>query len=274
MKPKVVLLTGGSSGIGYLTALRLAEQGHIVYAAARRVEQMTPLRDAGIRVLSMDLTDEQSLQDGVQMVLSEQGRIDVLVNNAGYGYFGAVENVTMEEARRQLDVNLFGLARLTQLVLPIMREQKNGRIVNISSIAGKLVFAYGCWYHVSKYAVEAFSDALRIEAKPFGIDVVLVEPSAIRTNWGLIAADNLFASSQGTPYEASATKEALLTKQMYTSSLLSGPEVVMRSICRAVNAHRPRLRYTPGLGGRTLLLFHAILPARCWDAMNRLAVGM
>lgn len=274
MKSQVILLTGGSSGIGYTTALRLAQQGHIVYAAARRVEKMTDLVAAGVHALCMDVTDEASMQTGVQTILSEQGRIDVLINNAGYGYFGAIENVTMEEARRQLEVNLFGLARLTQLVLPIMRQQGSGRIINTSSIAGRLVLAYGGWYHVSKYAVEAFSDALRIEMKPYGIRVILIEPGAIRTPWGLIAADNLQQSSQGTPYESSAVREATLTRRMYTSNLLSGPETVTRAICRAVNARCPRLRYNPGLGARTLLFFHSVLPARLWDAINRLAVGM
>lgn len=274
MKKQVILLTGGSSGIGYASALRLAEQGHVVYAAARRVEAMAPLAEAGVHILAMDVTDEASMQSGVDTILREQGRIDVLINNAGYGYFGAIENVTMEEARRQLEVNLFGLARLTQMVLPTMRVQHSGRIINTSSIAGRLCLAYGGWYHVSKYAVEAFSDALRIEMKPFGIDVVLIEPGAIGTNWGIIAADHLAESSRGTVYEASALREANLTRTMYTSTLLSRPEVVMRAICRAVNARRPCVRYNPGMGASTMLFFHAILPARWWDALNRWAVGM
>lgn len=271
---KVILITGASSGIGFAAAQRLAQQGHCVYAAARRVAEMQPLKASGVHILAMDVTDEASMQAGVETILREQGRIDVLVNNAGYGYFGAIETVTMDEARRQLEVNLFGLARLTQIVLPVMREQHSGRIINTSSIAGRLCLAYGGWYHVSKYAVEAFSDSLRIEAKPFGIDVVLIEPGAIHTNWGIIAADHLSASSRGTVYEASAEREANLTRQVYTSTLLSEPTVVMRAICRAVNARRPCVRYNPGLGARTLLFFHAILPARWWDALNRWAVGM
>lgn len=274
MKKQVILLTGGSSGIGYASALRLAEQGHVVYAAARRVDAMAPLAEAGVHVLAMDVTDEASMQTGVDTILREQGRIDVLINNAGYGYFGAIENVTMAEARRQLEVNLFGLARLTQMVLPTMREQHSGRIINTSSIAGRLCLAYGGWYHVSKYAVEAFSDALRIEMKPFGVDVVLIEPGAIGTNWGVIAADHLAESSRGTAYEESALREANLTRRMYTSSLLSRPEVVMRAISRAVNARRPCVRYNPGMGASLMLFFHAILPARWWDALNRWAVGM
>lgn len=185
MIKKVILITGGSSGIGYDTAKALAEQGHIVYAAARRTELMEPLREFGVHILNIDVTSDESTEKCVQTILSEQGHIDVLVNNAGYGYFGAIENVSMEEARRQLDVNVFGLARITQLVLPSMRKQKSGRIINISSIAGKIVLANGGWYNVSKFSVEALSDALRMEVKPFGIDVVLIEPSGIKTNWGI-----------------------------------------------------------------------------------------
>ena len=163
MRQKVVLITGASSGIGYDAAMSLAEKGHKVYASARRVELMEPLREKGVVPIKMDVTDEQSMAEGVKTILDKEGRIDVLVNNAGYGFFGAVETVTMEEARRQLEVNVFGLARLCQLVIPTMRKQGSGRIVNISSIAGRSVFYFGGWYHVTKYSVEALSDAMRME---------------------------------------------------------------------------------------------------------------
>lgn len=269
MDRKVILLTGGSSGIGFETARRLSDMGYIVYAAARRTELMAPLEQAGIRVLSLDLTDTASIGRCVDTVIEEQGRIDVLINNAGYGYFGAIETVPLEEARRQLEVNLFGLARITQLVLPGMRERGCGRIINVSSVAGKAVVAYGGWYNVSKFAVEAISDALRIETEPFGIDVVLIEPSGIKTDWGLIAADHLSASSAGTAYGPSAENEAALMRYAYGSNILSGPTAVMKAICKAVAARRPRLRYRPGLGARTIIGLHAILPARWWDALNR-----
>ena len=158
--PKVILITGASSGIGYDTAAALAKQGHKVYAAARRVEKMEPLRKEGVVPIRMDVTDKTSLEEGLKILMEAEGRIDVLINNAGYGYFGAIENVSMEEARRQVEVNVFGLARLCQLVLPIMRAQGSGRIINTSSVAGKSVLYYGGWYHVTKYSVEAFSDAL------------------------------------------------------------------------------------------------------------------
>ncbi|MCQ2313094.1 MAG: oxidoreductase [Paludibacteraceae bacterium] len=269
MKQQVILITGGSSGIGYETAKSLALQGHIVYAAARRIELMEPLREVGVHPLSLDVTDEASIQAAVSTLLSEQGHIDVLINNAGYGSLGAVENVTPQEAHRQLEVNVFGLARLIQLILPTMRAQHSGRIINIASIAGKVTLANCGWYNVSKFAVEALSDALRMEVKPYGIKVVIIEPSAIKTDWGLIAADHLYDSSQGTVYETFATKEATLMRKLYTSNLLSGPDKVRKAICKAVNARRPRLRYQPGLGANLIIYSHALLPSRWWDNLNR-----
>ncbi len=268
--PQVILLTGASSGIGYDTAIALAKQGHKVYAAARRVERMEPLRQYGITPLRMDVTDEQSMQECVQTILSNEGHIDVLINNAGYGYFGAIENVPMDDARNQLEVNIFGLARLCQLVLPTMRAQHSGRIINTSSVAGKSVLYYGGWYHVSKYAVEAFSDALRMELKPFGIDVVIIEPGAIKTNWGIIAADHLAETSEGTPYAESGKMMAENLRNMYLSYPLSDPAVVRKAICRAVNSRRPCTRYRIGRLSGAIVFFHWLLPTRLWDAMMRL----
>jgi NAD(P)-dependent dehydrogenase (short-subunit alcohol dehydrogenase family) len=267
---EVILITGASSGIGFDAAAMLAKQGHRVYAAARRVERMAPLKDFGAVPLQMDVTDEASMVAGVRTVLEAEGRIDVLVNNAGYGYFGAIENVSMEEARRQQEVNVFGLARLCQLVLPSMREQGSGRIVNTASVAGKTVLYFGGWYHVSKYSVEALSDALRMELKPFGIDVSMIEPGGIRTDWGIIAADHLSESSKGTPYEAEGLREAETMRKAYSMRLLSKPSVVAHAISRAVNSRRPRARYRVGFGAHTLVFLHAILPARWWDALFRL----
>ena len=272
MKQKVILITGASSGIGYDAALALASKGHKVYAAARRVELMEPLKDKGIVPVQMDVTDEQSMNDGVNTVLEKEGKIDVLVNNAGYGYFGAVENVTMEEARRQLEVNVFGLARLCQLVLPTMRKQGSGRIVNTSSIAGKIVLPFGGWYNVSKFSVEALSDALRMEVKPFGIDVVMIEPGGIKTDWGIIAARHLKESSGGTPYETDGRRFADVMHYGYSSNLLSSPRVITRAILRAVGSRHPHARYRTGRASHTLVMLHSILPTRCWDALMRRAV--
>ena len=267
---KVILITGASSGIGYDAAQTLAQQGHRVYAAARRVERMESLKTVGVQVISMDVTDEASMQKGVESVIQAEGRIDVLINNAGYGYFGAIENVPMEEARKQLEVNVFGLARLTQLVLPYMRKQRSGRIINTSSIAGKMVFYMGGWYNVTKYSVEALSDALRMEMKPFGIDVVMIEPGAIKTDWGVIAARHLMESSVGTAYEQIGTQWAKNMDWFYKTNWLSSPKVVTKAICRAVNSRRPKARYCRGRISITGRVFHALLPARWWDAIMRL----
>ena len=267
---KVILLTGASSGIGYDTAVALAQQGHKVYAAARRVDRMEPLRQYGIVPLKMDVTDEASMQKGVKALLDAEGRIDVLINNAGYGYFGAVENVPMDDARNQLEVNVFGLARLCQLVLPTMRAQHSGRIINTASVAGRAVFYYGGWYHVSKYAVESLSDALRMELKPFGIDVVIIEPGAIKTNWGIIAADHLTETSKGTAYEETGTMMANNLRNMYLSNMISDPAVVRKAIVRAVNARRPCARYRIGRMANAIVFFHWLLPTRWWDAFFRL----
>ena len=267
---KIILITGGSSGIGFDSAIALAKQGHKVYAAARRVDMMEPLKEFGIVPLSLDVTNDNSMQECVNAVLDAENRIDVLINNAGYGYFGAIENVKMEEARKQLEVNVFGMARMCQLVLPTMREQHAGRIINIASIAGRVTVYFGGWYNVSKYAVETFSDALRMETKSFGIDVVLIEPSAIKTNWGIIAADNLEASSRGTVYEAKAINEANNMHKAYRSNFFSKPKVVTKAICKAVNRRRPRTRYCIGRGGKMIIFLHSILPTRCWDRINRI----
>jgi len=273
MQQKVILITGASSGIGYDAALMLAEQGHKVYGAARRGELLEQLRERGVTPIRMDLTDEASMVDGVNSIIDVEGRIDVLINNAGYGYMGAIENVTIAEAKRQLEVNVFGLARLTQLVLPYMRKQHSGRIINTSSVAGKAVIPFGGWYNVSKYSVEALSDALRIEVKPFGIKVCLIEPGGIKTDWGIIAADNLEASSKETAYQNAGLKMARLLRKGYTSNLLSNPKRVAKAIARAVNVKKPRIRYRLGAGSGLIVFLHAVLPARWWDWIMRLVTS-
>lgn len=269
MKQKVILITGASSGIGYDAAMKLAGRGHRVYAAARRMELMEPLKEKGITPIRMDVTDEQSMVEGVQTVLDKEGRVDVLVNNAGYGFFGPVETVTMEEARRQVEVNVFGLARLCQLVLPSMRKQGCGRIVNTASIAGRATFLYGGWYNVTKYSVEALSDAMRMELKPFGIEVVMIEPGLIKTEWGLIAAAHLKGSIQGTAYEPTAAPWADTMEWTYHSNLISSPKVITRALLRAVESRHPRARYRKGRLSGTVVFLHWLLPARCWDALMR-----
>ena len=263
----VVLITGASSGIGYEAAQRLARHGCKVYAAARRVELMEPLRKEGIVPVRLDVCDEASMRQCVDTVLQAEGRIDVLVNNAGYGYFGAVENVSDAEARRQLEVNVFGLAAMCRLVIPHMRKQGSGRIVNTSSIAGLVVLPFGGWYHVSKYSVEALSDALRMELRPFGIKVSMIEPGGIKTDWGLIAADHLKNSSQGTAYEDAALPEADLLRKAYSGNYLTKPTKVARAIERATLSRRPRTRYRLGRFSSLAVWTHRLLPAHWWDAL-------
>lgn len=266
---KVILITGASSGIGYQAAELLARKGYKVYGAARRVEKIEPLASLGVVPVRMDLTDEASVRECVEGIIAAEGRIDVLVNDAGYGYFGSVEDVSIEEARRQLEVNVFALARLIQLVLPSMREHRSGRIINVASVAGRAVLPYGGWYCVSKYAVEALSDSLRMELKPFGIKVSVIEPGGIKTDWGPIAADHLSECSAGGAYAKEAAKEARLIRYGYGSNLMTKPVRVARTIARAATSRHPRVRYRVGLASRSIVFFHAILPARCWDALLR-----
>lgn len=266
---KVILVTGGSSGIGYEAAQRLARMGHKVYAAARRTALMEPLVADGVTPLALDVTDDASRRQCVDTILQREGRIDVLVNNAGYGYFGAVECVPLEDARRQLEVNVFGLAEMTRLVLPAMRSQHSGRIVNIASIAGRVVFPFGGWYNVSKFSVEALSDALRIELKPFGIDVAIIEPGCIKTEWGIIAADHLDECSRGTAYEPTALREAAAMRWAYQGNYMTNPSAIARAIVRAATSRCPRTRYRLGRFAFTTTVMHALLPARWCDALLR-----
>ena len=263
---KVALVTGGSSGIGEDTALRLKKAGFEVYAVARRVDRMAGLEEAGIHVFGMDLTDDASMVAGIERIVTEQGRIDVLVNNAGYGSYGAVEDVPIEEARRQFEVNLFGLARLVQLVTPHMRAQGSGRIVNISSIGAVFYEPFGAWYHATKFAVDGFSDSLRVELAPCGIHVVLVHPAGILTEWNEIARTSLVERSAGGAYAVHAEGAARLMGSVDNRALSSGPEVVARKIVRAATARRPRSRYAVGKGARTIMLSRRATPDRVFDA--------
>jgi NAD(P)-dependent dehydrogenase (short-subunit alcohol dehydrogenase family) len=268
---RVAIVTGASSGIGEATARRLRGMGYTVYAAARRIEQMAPLAEAGIRPVRVDVTDDASLTSFVAQVIAEAGRIDVLVNNAGYGSLGALEDVPMAEARRQFDVNLFGLARLTQLVLPYLREQRSGHIINISSVGGKIYESLGGWYHATKFAVEGLSDCLRMELAPFGIHVVVIEPGAIRTEWSGIASDNLLATSgQGAYAGQAAAIAGVLSAADNRPRLSSPPEVIADAVARAVRARRPRTRYAVGMGAKPLIFARRVLSDRSFDRVMRL----
>jgi len=266
-RSRVALVTGASSGIGAETALLLEAAGFNVYAAARRVERMRSLADQGIHVLSMDVTDDSSMTGGVTQIIAETGRIDVLVNNAGYGSYGAVEDVPIEEARRQFEVNVFGLARLIQLVVPRMRAQGSGRIINVSSIGGKIYEPLGGWYHAAKFAVEGLSDSLRIGLRPFGIDVVIIEPGPILTEWNAIARQNMLENSADTAYARQARSVARRLETADSPRTSSGPEVVAKKIVRVATAASPRARYPVGKGAGTIVRARKVLPDRALDAV-------
>ena len=280
MTKRVALVTGGSSGIGERTAIRLLEAGFEVYAVARRVDRMQALADTGVQVFSMDLTDDQSMTSGIHRIMTEAGRIDMLVNNAGYGSYGAVEEVPIEEARRQFEVNVFGLARLTQLVTPGMRERaadplaQRSRIVNISSIGGKFYEPMGAWYHATKFAVEGFSDSLRIELAPFGIDVVLIEPGPIRTEWGEIAQQNLAETSRGGVYEHQAEQVGRMLARADRRMLGGSPDAVARKVVRAVLSNTPRARYPVDRGAGTIVRARKLLPDAAFDYLVKAAYGL
>jgi NAD(P)-dependent dehydrogenase (short-subunit alcohol dehydrogenase family) len=271
MTPRVALVTGASSGIGERTALRLQEAGFVVYAVARRVERLRTLADAGVHVFAMDVTDDDSMTSGVARIVEEQARIDVLVNNAGYGSYGAVEDVPIDEARRQFEVNVFGLARLTQLVTPHMRAiatehlAQRPRIVNISSIGGKFYEPLGAWYHATKFAVEGFSDSLRIELAPHGIDVIIVEPGPIRTEWNEISRASLLEASSGGAYGEQAERVHHVMARADRRVSSSGPDVVAKKIVAAVLANTPRARYPVGRGAGTILRARRLLPDAAFD---------
>jgi len=271
MTSRVALVTGASSGIGTEVALALLERGYIVYGAARRVDRMDAIVARGGRALALDLTDERSIEACAAAILDEHGRLDVLVNNAGYGSYGAIEEVPLAEARRQFEVNLFGLARLTQLVLPVMRQQGSGHVFNVSSIGGKVFTPFGGWYHATKHALEGWSDALRMEVAPFGIHVVIIEPGAIKTEWGGIALGSMLATSSKGPYEAQARGFGKAFEQIEGSG--SPPRVVAEAIVRALSARRPRTRYAMGAGARPALLARALLSDRAYDAVVRRLMG-
>lgn len=270
MSTKTALITGASSGIGEATARQLQGDGYIVYAGARRVERMQGLADNGIRVLSLDVTDDDSMVAAVDSIIGEHGRIDVLVNNAGYGSYGAAEDVPMSEARYQLEVNLFGLARLTQLVAPHMRIARSGRIVNVSSIGGKFGESLGAWYHASKFAVEGYSDSVRMELAEFGIQVVVVEPGPIATEWGAIALDSAATRSGHTPYAG----HVAAMKRAYEASftVAADPSVIAEVIHHAVTSRHPRIRYVAPRSTMALGILLKHLPDRAKDLVLRQAM--
>ena len=269
---KAVLITGCSSGIGRATAQRLAAEGWKVYATARRPETITDLRDHGCHTLPLDVLDEASMQRAVETVGEAEGAVGVLVNNAGYSQSGAVETVPLDAVRRQFETNVFGLIRMCQLVLPGMRAQHWGKIVNMGSMGGRVTFPGGGIYHATKYAIEAISDALRFEVRGFGVDVVLVEPGLITTEFARTAAASVGQTRESGPYAKFNRRVANLTESAYRGPLKllgGGPESVADTIAGALKASRPKPRYPVTPSAHLMISQRRFTPDQLWDLIMR-----
>ena len=262
---KVAIITGASSGMGKSTAFHLQEMGYQVYGMARRTDKMKDLEAKGIGVVALDLTQDDSIVQAVETVVQKEGRVDVLINNAGYGSYGSVEEVPLEEARRQFEVNIFGLARITQLVIPYMRKQQSGRIVNISSMGGKIYTPFGAWYHATKFALEGWSDCLRIELKQFGIDVIVVEPGGIQTEWGNIAMEGLGKVSGNGPYAPMVNK--VFASMGKNADKLTPAEVLGKEIAKAATVQKPKTRYLKGYLAKPLVKIRSWVSDRTFDKL-------
>lgn len=260
---KVVLITGASAGIGKATAIYLAQNGYTVFAAARRLQQMQELKTFGITPIMLDVTNNASADACVDQILSSAGRIDILINNAGFGSYGAIEDVEMDAARYQLEVNVIGAMRLAQLVLPGMRKNGYGKIINISSVGGKVAAPLGGWYHASKFALEGLSDSLRNEVREFGIDVIVIEPGATKSDWRDIAMDSLLKVSGKTAYKHLVSK----TYEMFKRNSLKKPEatVIAEIIKKSIEAKEPKTRYCGGYMASRVLFLRKILSDKLMD---------
>jgi NAD(P)-dependent dehydrogenase (short-subunit alcohol dehydrogenase family) len=269
MPSKAVLITGCSSGIGKATAARLAADGWTVYATARRPETLEELKRHGCQTLALDVTDEASMSTAVDAVTEAEGGVGVLVNNAGYSQSGAVESVPLEQIRRQFETNVFGLIRMCQLVLPGMRAQRWGRIVNLGSMGGRMTFPGGGIYHATKYALEALSEALRFEVRGFGVEVVLIEPGLIVTNFGEVASASVQTDG---PYGEFNRQVAKRTEDAYKgpmSKLGAGPEAVAKTIAGALEAEHPKARYPVTPSAHLLINQRRFMPDKAWEMMMR-----
>lgn len=262
---QVILVTGASSGIGEVIARDLAKAGYFVYAAARRTDRLEAMRSSNILPLALDVTDEASISAAVEQIVREKGRVDVLVNNAGYAQYGVLEDVTTAEAQRQFDVNVFGLMAVTRAVLPIMRAQRSGTIINLSSVAGKVSTLMAGWYSASKHAVEALSDALRQEVTPFGIRVVILEPGSIATEFGGIALGELDRTTRTDAYRPSAASFHKMIASSYRNA--PGPDVIGQVVVRALSRPNPRTRYALPNDSRMLIFLRGLLSDQIFDRL-------
>ncbi|NEO61543.1 MAG: SDR family NAD(P)-dependent oxidoreductase [Moorea sp. SIO4G2] len=264
-KSKVALITGASSGMGKEMAKSLLKDGLTVVVAARSVEKMANLRELGAHPLRMDITDEASIQAAVNEIQDTYGKVDVLVNNAGFGCYGTVEETSIDDARYQFEVNIFGLARLTQLLLPKMREARSGKIINISSMGGKMYTPLGAWYHASKHALEGWSDCLRLELAAFNIDVVIIEPGIIRTAFGNVLMGPMLERSGNGPYAKLANSVAKATEKSYNSGSGSSSKVIADIVSKAVIARKPKTRYVAGQFAAPMIFIRKWFGDRIFD---------
>jgi short-subunit dehydrogenase len=262
---KTVLVTGASSGIGRATAIYLAQKGYKVYGAARRIEKLQELKEYGIQPIKLDIISDGSIVACVDKILSEAGSVDILINSAGLGSYGALEDVPLAEAKSQLEINLFGAARLMQLVLPGMREKKYGKIVNISSVGGKVGLPMGSWYHASKFALEGLSDSLRNEVRQFGVDVIVIEPGGTKSEMTAIGAEDMMRVSGNTVY----SKLAAVIGKMYSSMEKNAvdPTVIARLIYKGIDAKYPKTRYIGGTMAKPMLFIRKVLSDKLFDKM-------
>jgi NAD(P)-dependent dehydrogenase (short-subunit alcohol dehydrogenase family) len=269
-KSRPVLITGCSTGIGRATAERLADDGWNVHATARRPDSIEDLAKRGCETHALDVTDEGSMRSAVEEV-EKDGPIGALINNAGYSQSGAIETLPMESVRRQFETNVFGLTRMCQLVLPGMRDSGSGRIVNLSSMGGKLTFPGGGVYHATKHAVEALSDALRFEVSGFGVDVVVIEPGLIVTEFGETASASMAHIEHG-PYAKFNATVAKVTANAYRGPMArlgAGPEAVAGKIARALTARRPATRYKVTPSAKMVMGMRRVMSDRMWDRLVR-----
>jgi len=258
--------------MGKAMAQQLLSEGHNVYVAARRVDAMRSLEAAGATVLAMDITQDDQVRAAVVQIERDHGGVDVLINNAGFGSYGAMEDTSLADARYQFEVNLFGLARLTQLLLPSMRRKRSARIINISSMGGRIYTPLGAWYHATKHALEGWSDCLRLELAPMGIDVVVIQPGVILTEFGQGLLEPMLARSGSSAYAPMAQALAKATRTSYEKGDASPPELIARIVSVAIRARRPRTRYAAGKYARPLMFIRRWFGDRVFDRVVLMAI--
>ncbi|WP_420385874.1 oxidoreductase [Roseivirga sp.] len=262
---QIIIITGASSGMGKDFALHLLKEGHTVYGLARRVDNMKAIEEAGGYTMALDITNHDQVESVVQQIIAQEQRIDVLINNAGFGMYGSIEDTTIEDARYQFEVNIFGLAKITQMVLPQMRVQKSGKIINISSMGGKMYTPLGAWYHATKHALEGWSDCLRLEVKSFGIDVVIIEPGAINTEFGDVLTEPMLKRSGEGPYAPLAHSIAKTTEEMYAKGGGSDVSVITNMVSKAIKSDQPKTRYVAGKFAKPMLFIRKYFSDRFFD---------